>query len=258
MLAEMGFLDHLEALRWTVFKAAGGVLVTTVFAAFFKRWIIDTVLLGPSRPDFFMYRLMGMETEVIAFQNRTIPGQFFVDWGTVLAVGMILGSPVVVYYIWKFIEPGLYRSEKRGLRFASVFATFFFILGLAFGYCIITPFALQFFANYQISPQVVNDFDITKYFSMITWWAFGAAILFELPVIVYFLARVGLLTEHLMIKYRRFAIIGILVMAALFTPPDPLSMFLVAIPLFGLYQLSIRIARHASRRHQAEIDALSQ
>ena len=254
-MAEMGFLDHLEDLRWTLFKAGGGVVAATVGAAFFKSWIIDTLLLGPAKPDFFMYRLLGMDAELLALQNRTITGQFFADWGTVFAVGLILGSPIVVYFLWKFIEPGLYSSEKKGLRFASVFATFFFMLGIAFGYCIITPFALQFFANYSISAQVANDFDITKYFAMVTWWSFGAGILFELPVIVYFLARVGILTDHLMRQYRRYALIIILILSAFFTPPDPLSMILVAIPLLGLYQLSIGIARVVGKRRQREIDA---
>lgn len=254
-LGEMGFLDHLEELRWTFFKAGGGVLVAAIVAAFFREWIIDSVLLGPAKPDFFMYKLLGMEAQELSLQNRTIPGQFFVDWGTVLAVGLIMGSPIVVYFFWKFVEPGLYASEKKGLRFAAVFATFFFILGIAFGYCIVTPFALQFFAGYSISEQVVNDFDITKYFSMVTWWSFGAGILFELPVIVYFLARIGLLTDKLMVQYRRYALIVILVLSAFFTPPDPLSMILVAIPLLGLYQMSIGIARIVGRRRQREIDA---
>lgn len=253
-MAEMGFLDHLEELRWTFFKAGGGVVAAAVVAAFFRKWIIDTVLLGPAKPDFFMYRLLGVEAQQLDLQNRTITGQFFADWGTVLAVGLVMGSPIVVYSFWKFIEPGLYSSEKKGLRFAAMFATLFFMIGIAFGYCIITPFALQFFANYSISAQVVNDFDITKYFSMVTWWSFGAGILFELPVIVYFLARVGILTDRLMRQYRRYALIVIMILAAFFTPPDPLSMILVAVPLLGLYQMSIGIARIVGKRRQREID----
>lgn len=254
-MAEMGFLEHLEDLRWTLIKAGGGVVGAAVVAAFFRGWIIDTLLLGPAKPDFFMYRLLGIEAELLDLQNRTITGQFFADWGTVLAVGLILGSPIVVYFLWKFIEPGLYSSEKKGLRFAAVFATLFFMIGIAFGYCIVTPFALQFFANYSISAQVANDFDITRYFSMVTWWSFGSGILFELPVIVYFLARVGILTDRIMRDYRRYALIVIMVLAAFFTPPDPLSMVLVAIPLLGLYQLSIGIARVVGKRRQRDIDA---
>jgi sec-independent protein translocase protein TatC len=254
-MAEMGFLDHLEELRFTIFKAGGAVVATSVVVAFFRRWIIDSVLLGPAKADFFMYRWLGIEAQTLALQNRDIYGQMLADWGTVLAVGLILGSPFVVYYIWKFVEPGLYRDEKRGLRFAAAFATFFFMVGIVFGYCILTPFGLQFFAHYQISEQVVNDFDITRYFSMITWWSFGSGLLFELPVVVYFLARIGLLTDTLMRRYWRQAFIGILVLAAFVTPPEPFSMILVSIPLVGLYELSILIARVVGRRRQRELDA---
>ena len=128
------------------------------------------------------------------------------------------------------------------------------MLGIAFGYLILTPLALQFFASYQISEMVVNDFDITKYFSMITWWAFGSGILFELPVLVYFLAKIGVLTADLMKRYRRYALIIIMILSAFFTPPDPLSMIIVAIPLLGLYQLSILIAGSVSRKRERELD----
>ena len=253
-LAEMSFLDHLEELRWSLLKGGLGVLIVTIIVAFFRKWIINNLLLGPARPDFFMYKVFGIDAIELSLQNRTIPGQFFVDWGTAMAVGVIIGSPIFVYYIWKFVEPGLYKSERRGLRFATIFGTFFFMLGIAFGYLSLTPLALQFCASYQISEMVVNDFDITKYFSMITWWAFGSGILFELPVLVYFLAKIGVLTADLMKRYRRYALIIIMILSAFFTPPDPLSMIIVAIPLLGLYQLSILIAGSVSRKRERELD----
>lgn len=249
-LAEMSFLDHLEELRWSLLKGFSGVLVATVVCFFFSDWIIDVLLLGPAKSDFFMYQALGMEAETLRLQNRTIPGQFFVHVGTVLAVGAVIGSPIFVYYVWKFIEPGLYPSERQGLRFSAAFATFFFMLGIAFGYCIITPLAMQFFANYQISPQVINDFDITKYFSMVTWWAFGTGILFELPVVVYFLAKMGIATPEVLRRSRKFAFLVVLVLGAFFTPPDPLSQIMVAVPLFLLYEGSIHIAEYAERRRQ--------
>lgn len=253
-LAEMPFLDHLEELRWALIKGGLSVLVTTISAAFFSRWIIDEVLLGPAEPDFFVYQILGIDATKLDLLNRTVTGQFFAHWGTVFAVGLIAGSPFVVYFLWRFIEPGLYRAEKRGLRFAAVAATFFFALGIAFGYCVITPFALQFFSSYVISEQILNQFDITRYFSLVTTWAFGAGILFEMPVVVYFLSRVGLLTPEIMRKYRKYALIVVMILGALFTPPDPLSMFLVAVPLFMLYQFSIFISGAVFRRRQRELD----
>jgi sec-independent protein translocase protein TatC len=211
--------------------------------------------MGPTRDTFFMYDLMGIDATTLDLQNRTITGQFFAYWGIVVVVGLILGSPIVVYQLWRFIEPGLYKREKKGLRFVSVFATFFFMLGISFGYLVIAPLALQFFANFQISDRIVNEFDITKYFSMITTLSFGVGMLFEMPVIVYFLAKLRILTAEFMRKSRKYALIIMLVIAAFITPPDPISQTLVAIPLMGLYELSIYIAAYV---HRKETNALNE
>ena len=243
----MPFLDHLEELRWTLIKAGGGVLLTTVLCAFFSQWIVNQVLIGPTRPDFFMYRVLGMNPAEINLLNRTITGQFFADIGTIIVVGLVAGSPVIVYYLWKFIEPALYPSEKSGMRFAAAFAAFFFLLGIAFGYLILTPLALQFFAQYTLSPQIENHFDIMTYFSMVSFWAMGTGILFELPVVVYFLAKVGILTPDSMRAYRKYALLVVLGVGAFLTPPDPISQIIVALPLLGLYELSIYIAVWVTR-----------
>ena len=249
----MPFLDHLEELRWTLIKAGAGVLITTILCAFFSEWIVDRVLIGPTRSDFFMYDLLGMRAEEINLLNRTITGQFFADIGTIVVVGLIAGSPVMVYYFWKFIEPALYPQEKSGMRFAAVFAAFFFLVGIAFGYFILTPLALQFFAQYTLSPQIENHFDIMTYFSMVSFWALGTGLLFELPVVVYFLAKVGILTPDAMRTYRKYALLVVLGVAAFLTPPDPISQIIVALPLLGLYELSILIARYVSKRRRRQL-----
>lgn len=253
-MAEMSFLDHLEELRWCLLKGLGGVLVFTIACAFFADWIIDVLLMAPTRTDFYMYQLFGLEAKELVLQNRTITGQFFAYWGTVLVVGVILGSPVFVYQMWRFIEPGLYKTEKAGLRFASAFATFFFVLGIMFGYNIITPLALQFFANFEISPQIINEFDITKYFGMVTFWCFGVGILFELPVVIYFLAKLGIVTPSFMRKSRKYALIIVLIMGAFLTPPDPVSQVLVAMPLLVLYEGSIYIAAYVENKKKKELE----
>lgn len=244
---EMAFLDHLEELRWRIIKAAAGILVCAAACLFFAEWVVDTLLLGPTRADFFMYRRFGLDAVDVVLQNRTVTGQFFAYFGTVLATGMILSSPVVIFQFWKFIEPGLYPEEKKGLRFTSVFATFFFVLGISFGYLVLTPLALQFFAQFVISEQIVNEFDIARYFSMVLTWSFGAGALFELPVVVYFLAKVGIATPEVLRKGRKYAVIAILILAAVFTPPDPMSQFIMAVPLFLLYELSIGLAGFVDR-----------
>ena len=249
---EMGFLDHLEELRWRIFKALGAVLVTSAVCLLFADWVIDALLMAPTRVDFFMYDVLGMDATTLTLQNRTITGQFFAYFGTVLAVGLILSAPVVLYQVWAFVEPGLYKHEKEGLRFIAVFATFFFVLGVAFGYLILTPLSLQFFANFQISDQILNEFDITKYFSMVLMWTFGAGALFELPVVVYFLARLGVVTAEKLRTVRKYALIVILTIAAFLTPPDPMSQIIMAIPLLGLYECSIWITAVVERRRQRE------
>lgn len=252
--SEMSFIDHLEELRWSLIKGFAGVLIATIAAAFFSDWIVDELLMGPARSDFFMYRFLGIEAETLVLQSRNPTGQFFAHLGIILAVGVVLGSPIFIYCMWRFVEPGLYPNEKSGMRFASFFATFFFMLGLAFGYCITTPFALQFFANYQISDLIVNEFDIARYFSMVTWWAFGAGILFEMPVVIYFLAKLGIAPPERLRKSRKYALLAVLVVGAFLTPPDPLSQILVALPMMLLYEGSIYVASWAERKRLRDLE----
>lgn len=250
--AEMGFLDHLEELRWMLFKGFGGIILCTMVAALFRGWVIENILLGPKKPDFISYRLFGIKTTEFVLQNRTVTGQFFADWGTVLAVGAIMGTPVFIYFLWKFIEPGLFPSEKSGLRFAAFFASFFFFLGICFGYFILTPIALQFFAGYSISPEIANEFDITKYFEIVTTWSFGVGFLFELPVVMFFLAKMGVVSADLLRRSRKYALVVCLVLGALFTPPDPISQVIVATPLFLLYEAGIYITVLVERKRNRE------
>ena len=250
---EMPFLDHLEELRWRIFKSLGGIAVCSALCLFFAGWIVSDILLGPTKPSFFMYDVLGLDPVAVTLQNRTITGQFFAYFGTVLATGIILGSPVVVYQTWKFIEPGLYPQERQGLRFASVFATGFFVTGIAFGYLIIAPIALQFFAQFQVSETIVNEFDISRYFSMLLTWSFGAGLLFELPVVVVVLAKLGVVSAAMLAGGRRYALVVILVVSAFLTPPDPLSQVIMAVPLLLLYELSIVLARVVEKREAAAL-----
>lgn len=254
-MAEMSFLDHLEELRWRIWKGLGGLVVVAIVCSFFAEWIIDTILLGPTYKEFFMYRVFGVDAIDVDLQNRNVTGQFFAYWGTIFAVGIIVGSPIIVYQLWKFIEPGLYPNEKKGLRFSAVFATLFFILGICFGYLVLTPLAIQFFAHFSISDRIVNEFDISKYFSMVTMWSFGVGLLFELPVVVYFLAKLGVVTPEVLRKGRRYGIVIILIIAAIVTPPEPISQIIVAMPLMLLYELSIHIAAFVQRKREKELKA---
>jgi len=251
--AVMSFLDHLEELRWALIKGGSGILVTTILCGIFSNWIVDRVLIGPTRPSFFMYDVLGLNAKELQLLNRTITGQFFADLGTIIVVGIVIGSPVMVFFLWRFLEPALYPEERKGMRFAAAFATFFFLLGIAFGYLILTPLALQFFAQYTVSAQIVNQFDIMTYFSMVTFWAFGTGLLFELPVVVYFLAKVGILTPDFMRRNRKFALLVVLVVGAFLTPPDPISQVIVALPLLLLYELSIYVAAAVQKQRRKQL-----
>ncbi len=252
---EMPFLDHLEELRWRILKALGGVAVCTVACLFFAPQIVDGLLMAPTRPSFFMYDVLGLDAVGVTLQNRTITGQFFAYFGTVLATGLVLGSPVVVYQAWKFIEPGLYKAERESLRFAAAFATAFFVAGIAFGYLVLAPIALQFFAQFSVSASILNEFDISKYFSMLLTWSFGTGLLFELPVVVSILAHLGILTERMLRTGRRYAIVIILVVAGLLTPPDPLSQIILGVPMLGLFELSVWLTRVIERRRTRRLAA---
>ena len=252
--SEMSFLDHLEDLRWTIIKGVGGVLIMTIIAAIFNEWVVDVILMGPARSDFITYQLLGLEFTDLVLQNRTVTGQFFAFIGIVMAVGLMAGSPILIYYVWKFIEPGLYPKEKAGMKFIAAFATFFFVIGVLFGYLVITPLALNFFNNFVISDIIINEFDITRYFSSVTWWAFGAGLLFELPVVIYFLAKLGIATPDRLRKLRKYAFLGVFVIGAFVTPADPFSMFAAAIPLYLLYEGSILVASWTERKRIRELN----
>lgn len=252
-MAEMGFLDHLEELRWRIIKGLGGVLLGAIICMFFYQWVIDVILLGPVDPNYFMYKILNLDLKPFIIQNRTVPGQFFVAIGTVAVVGLIIGAPILIYQLWAFIEPALYPHEKAKMRFTALFATFFFMLGVSFGYFLLTPVALSFFSNLELSTLISNEFDVTNYFSMITLWAFGAGLLFELPVVVYLLSKIGILTPELLRNSRKYALVVVLILAAFLTPPDPVTQVLMAIPLSLLYEGSIWISAVAARKREKEL-----
>lgn len=250
---EMSFLDHLEELRWRILKGLLGIGLGVIVAFIFSSFIMEQVLLGPARADFFMYKLVGINASDLELQNRRLPGQFFTYWGTLLVVGFIFGIPALIYQLWAFIVPALEDKERKGTRFIVFNITALFIIGVSFGYLILSPFAIQFFSNFQISESVRNDIDINAYFSALTMWSLSSGLVFQLPMVSYILSKIGLLTPDLMIRHRKWAIIVCFLIAAFLTPPDPVSQVIIAIPLLLLYQLGIYISRVVNRRRDREI-----
>lgn len=253
--ASMSFLDHLEELRWRILKGLIGVGLGIVVAFIFADFFIQEFILGPARADFFMYRIMPLNAVDLSLISRRLPGQFFTYWGTLIIIGGIIGSPVLFYQLWAFIEPALGSGKKLKTILNALFINFFFLLGIAFGYFILVPFAVQFFTQFIISEVISNEFDINEYFTSVALWTLSCGLLFQIPVVSYFLSKVGIVTPEGMRMYRRHAVVGALVLSAILTPPDPVSQLMIAIPLILLYQFSILLSRLAHRRRKKELDA---
>lgn len=250
---EMSFLDHLEELRWRILKGMLGIGLGVIIAFLFSGFIMEEILLGPAKADFFIYKWIGINASDLDLQNRRLPGQFFTYWGTLLVVGFIIGIPVMFYQLWAFIAPALDTKERSGTSFVVFNITILFIIGILFGYLILTPFAVQFFSNFQISESVRNDFDINAYFSALTMWSLSAGLVFQVPMVSYILSKIGLLTPEILQKHRKWAVIICLILAAFLTPPDPVSQIIIAIPLLLLYQLGIYISKVVNRKRDREI-----
>jgi sec-independent protein translocase protein TatC len=202
-----------------------------------------------------MYQIMPIDAVELSLISRRLPGQFFTYWGTLIIIGVIIGSPVLFYQLWAFIEPALGSGKKIKTILNAMFINFFFLLGVAFGYFILVPFAVQFFTQFVISDVISNEFDINEYFMSVAIWTLSCGLVFQVPVVSYFLSKIGLVTPEGMRKYRRHAIVGSLAVAAFLTPPDPVSQIMIALPLIVLYQFSILLSRFANRKRKKELDA---
>lgn len=249
----MGFLDHLEELRWRILKGMIGMVLGIIVAVWFNEFFINKVMLGPTSSSFFIYDWLGIDAIDLTLQSRKLPSQFFTYWGTLLVVGGILGAPVFFYQFYMFVEPAMMQTGKARTKFTVAGISFLFMLGVLFGYFVLTPFAVQFFSQFQISTVIINEFDINEYFSTLTLWVLACGFIFQMPMVSYFLSKVGILTPQFMRTYRRHALVFCFVVGAFLTPPDPLSQIIMAVPIFGLYEFSIFVSRLAERQRNKEI-----
>jgi len=250
----MSFLDHLEELRWRILKGLVGVLFGVIVAFFYRDFIIQQFILGPARADFFMYQIMPINAVDLSLISRRLPGQFFTYWGTLIITGTIIGSPILIYQLWAFVEPALETGEKIKTFLNAMFINFFFLLGIAFGYLILVPFAVQFFTQFIIDTVISNEFDINEYFTSVAMWTLACGVIFQIPVVSYYLSKVGLLTPETMRAYRRHAIVAVMVVAAFLTPPDPVSQLMIAFPLLFLYQFAIFLSKIANKQRKRALE----
>ena len=253
---EMSFLDHLEDLRWHLIRATLGVVIAATLAFIFKKFIFDVIIFGPTQMNFATYeglckmsQFLGIEDTTFCadkfpfiIQNRTVAGQFSAHIWTSIYAGFIVAFPYVLYQLWSFISPGLNPNERKNSRGFIIVASLLFFLGVLFGYYIITPLSINFLANYQISEQISNEFDISSVIAIVRSSSLASGFVFELPIIIYFLTKVGLVTPQFLKKYRKYALVIVLILSAIITPPDVASQVIVAIPILILYQVSIYIS----------------
>jgi sec-independent protein translocase protein TatC len=236
---EMSFLDHLEELRWRIVKALAGIIVGTILCWIFIDWIMDQMLLQPVKT---LNANLSPGQQPIHLQNLKPFGQLFLYMQVAIAGGIILSIPNLLYQIWAFIAPGLMPKERRYIKSIVFFSSFCFLAGIAFAYFIMLPSALSFFAGFG-SLEIANNIAVSEYMNFIISVMLAAGIVFELPMVSWFLSQLGILTPAFMRHYRRHAIVVIFVLAAILTPgTDPVSQVLLAVPLLVLYELSIGIS----------------
>lgn len=270
---EMSFLDHLEELRWHLIRSTVAVVIIGVAAFIAKSFIFDTLLMGPASADFPTYKLLCRAATYLGFedsfcfnelpfriQSRTPAGQFSAHIWTSITAGFIIAFPYILWEFWKFVSPGLRSNERKTSRGFIFIASFLFFIGVLFGYYVVTPLSINFLGSYQVSEKVFNDFDLSSYIGLIRASVLASGLIFELPIIIYFLTKIGIVTPDILRKYRKFALVGVLILSAVITPPDIASQVIVAVPVIMLYEISIFISKavvrnqkRAERKRQKEM-----
>lgn len=263
---EMSFLEHLEELRWHIVRSLIAIALVGIFAFVFKQFIFDVIILSPRQPGFFTNRMLCQLGDLIHVQRLCInqypvqlqsiqmAGQFTTHIMVSLIGGIIFASPYLFYEVWKFLVPALYSHERRHARVAIFYCSFLFFVGVAFGYFVITPLSVNFLTSYQVSNQVVNEINLNSYIRTVASITLASAVVFELPVIVYFLSKIGLVNPAFLRKYRKHALVLILLLSAIITPPDIFSQVLVALPLTVLYEAGIKISARVEKNAGSEND----
>ncbi len=255
---EMSFWDHLTELRKRLFRMIFVWVAMTIVAFIYSRFIFDKILLAPKEPSFITYKwlcklgqLLHVETLCLppmslSIINLNLSGQFMTDMTVSMFAGLILGFPLIIHQLWQFIMPALYVKERRYARRAVFVMSFLFIIGVLFSYYFMVPWTLNFLGTYQVSSMVVNQISLSSYISTVTSTILGVGIVFELPVVIYVLAKLGVVTPKFLKTNRKYALVIILIVAAIITPPDVFSQTIATIPLYALYEISILVAKRVS------------
>ena len=263
---EMSFLEHLEELRWHLLRSCMAILVFGTIAFLAKDFIFNTILFGPKQIDFVTYQFFCDVSKAIGtgeafcikempfrIQSRTMSGQFSAHLWTSITAGFIVGFPYILYEFWRFVSPGLLKKERKNARGFIFIASFLFFLGVFFGYYVVTPLSINFLGNYQVSNQIFNDFDLSSYISLLRASVLSSGLIFELPILIFFLTKIGLVTPNFLRKNRKYSLVIVLSLAAIITPPDIASQIIVTIPIIVLYELSIFISNVVYKKQQKDL-----
>ncbi len=265
--AEMSFIDHLEELRWHIIRALIAVVIGSILVLVKIDYVVNNIFMGPAHNDFITYRWLcsiGQKLHVqdlclgdfvIRFQSNAMTEQFLTTFTVGFTGGFILAFPYVFWEIWRFVRPALSEKERKGTTGAILWISVLFFLGVAFGYLIMTPFMVNFYSNYSLSPLIEFRPTISDYFENLIYLTVGIGLLFQLPVVVMLLTRVGILSPATLRNIRKYAFVVILILAAIITPStDPFSLALVTIPLYLLYEFSIALSMRIYRKQMREAE----
>ncbi|TVR71631.1 MAG: twin-arginine translocase subunit TatC [Marinilabiliales bacterium] len=259
---EMSFLDHLEDLRWHLVRSIMSIIVFAIVAFIFKDFIFTNVIIAPKTPEFFTNRslcsfgtwigikALCINSEPFQLININMAGQFTTHIMVSMILGLILAFPYLVFEMWRFIGPALYDKEKMYARGGVFYISILFILGVLFAYYVIIPLSVHFLGTYQVSAEVTNQINLISYISTVTAIALAVGLIFELPVLIYFLTKIGLVSPEFLKKYRRHALVVLLMLSAIITPPDVFSQILVVVPLMVLYEVGIRLSKSIVKKEQ--------
>jgi sec-independent protein translocase protein TatC len=260
---EMTFWEHLDELRGVLIRGIIAIAVVTIVAFSFKNILFDVIILGPKNSDFITYRVLCklgkmlsmnslcLDTTSLHLINISLAGQFMAHITTSFIAGLVVASPYIIWEFWRFIKPGLTDNERKNTRGAVLVISTLFLTGILFSYFLAVPLMVNFLGNYQVSASVINTIALDSYTSAVTTMTLLMGLIFEFPIVVLFLTKIGVLTPSFMTKHRKHTIVIILIVAGLITPsPDAFTQLVVAIPLYALYEISVILSKRYSRKQK--------
>ncbi|HOY15366.1 MAG TPA: twin-arginine translocase subunit TatC [Saprospiraceae bacterium] len=257
---EMGFFDHLEVLRWHIIRSVAMILVLAIVFFMAKSFTFDTVVFGPKKADFITYKFICDISPAVCFSppelkliTREMGEQFFIHMKVAFWLGLIVSFPYIFWEFWRFIKPGLYKEEQKAVGGIVFYCSFLFFLGIAFGYYVIAPFSITWLGTYSVGTETENSPTLASYVNYMTMFTIPTGIIFELPIVAFFLGKIGILTSSFMSVYRKHAIIVIFIVAAVVTPPDVMTQILIGTPVWLLYEMSIFIVKAQERKNRAVV-----